>query len=235
MTTWLTRLTLDSSRGDVREELRNAVAMHRRVMSLFPDLPGIEEARHHLGVLHRVEQGERWAVLMVQSNKEATPEQLPDGYATDSASRNIEPLLDALAHGRRLSYRCDASPVRRPGHTTRELYKNLPRVVALHGRHADEWWYRRAGLAGLKIHTHLSHPLDAAVGRRGKGNGTQKVRHHRVRFEGTAEIIDPDALRAAMTGGIGRGQAYGCGLLTIAPLRTGEESPATSLRQRANS
>ncbi|MFI9723877.1 type I-E CRISPR-associated protein Cas6/Cse3/CasE [Streptomyces sp. NPDC052396] len=68
----------------------------------------------------------------------------------------MEPLLDALGHGRRLSYCCDANPVRRP---TRE-YRNLPPVVALHGRHADDWWHRRADLAGLKIHTHLSHPLD---------------------------------------------------------------------------
>ncbi|MDI5968611.1 type I-E CRISPR-associated protein Cas6/Cse3/CasE [Streptomyces sp. SL13] len=222
MTTWLARLALDTSRTDVREELRNAVAMHRRVMSLFPDLPELQEARSHFGVLHRVEQAERQAVLMVQSNRETALDRLPNGYTVNSASRNIEPLLEALAHGRRLHYRCDANPIRRPGHTTRELYKNLPPVVALHGHHADDWWHRRASLAGLKVHTHLSHPLDAAVGRRGKGGDAQKVRHHRVRFEGTAEIVDPDALRAAMTGGIGRGRSYGCGLLTIAPLRPGE-------------
>lgn len=225
MTTWLARLTLDASRADVRNELRDAVAMHRRVMSLFPDLPEIEGARSHFGVLHRVEQAdqaERQVVLMVQSNTKVAPERLPDGYAVDSASRNIEPLLYAFAHGRRLSYRCDANPVRRPGHTTREIYKNLPPLVALHGRHADDWWHRRAGLAGLKVYTHLSHPLDAAVGRSGKGGATQKVRHHRVRFEGTAEIVDPDALRAAVVGGVGKGRAYGCGLLTIAPLRLTE-------------
>ncbi|MGW3086619.1 type I-E CRISPR-associated protein Cas6/Cse3/CasE [Streptomyces sp. NPDC001108] len=222
MTTWLARLVLDTSRTDVREELRNAVAMHRRVMSLFPDLPELEEPRRHFGVLHRVERTERKAVLLVQSKKEIAPERLPGGYAVGVASRSIEPLLDALAHGRLLSYRCDANPIRRPSSTTRELYTNLPSVVALQGRHADDWWHRRAEIAGLKIHTHLSHSLDAAVGRRGKGSGAQKVRHHRVRFEGTAEIVDPDALRAAMTGGVGKGRAYGCGLLTIAPLRAGE-------------
>ncbi|MEV1010384.1 type I-E CRISPR-associated protein Cas6/Cse3/CasE [Streptomyces sp. NPDC049881] len=222
MTTWLARLTLDTSRADVREELRNAVAMHRRVMSLFPGMPARDEARKHLGVLHRVEQSGRQAVLMVQSNRKAAPERLPDGYAVSSASRDIDPLLAAVAHGRRLSYRCDANPIRRPTRTTRDVYKNLPPVVALHGRPADDWWHRRAELAGLKIHTHLSHPLGAAVGRRGEGSGAQNVRHHRVRFEGTAEIVDPDALRAAMTGGIGKGKAYGCGLLTIAPLRPEE-------------
>lgn len=218
MTTWLTRLTLDTSRTDVRGDLRDAVAMHRRVMSLFPELPQLGSVRSHFGILHRVEQAERQAVLMVQSGTAAALERLPGGYVVNSASRNIEPLLDALVQGRRLHYRCDGNPVRRPTRTTRELY-NLPSVVALHGRHADDWWHRRADLAGLKVHTHLSHPLDVAVGRRGKGSDAQKVRHHRVRFEGTAEIVDPDALRAAMTRGVGKGRAYGCGLLTIAPLR----------------
>ncbi|MFE5331275.1 type I-E CRISPR-associated protein Cas6/Cse3/CasE [Embleya sp. NPDC056575] len=105
-----------------------------------------------------------------------------------------------------------------------ESIEELADLAAEHPdrRHADDWWHRRAGLAGLKLHTHLSHPLDAAVGRSGKGGATQKVRHHRVRFEGTAEIVDPDALRAAVVGGVGKGRAYGCGLLTIAPLRPTE-------------
>ncbi|MDR3084884.1 MAG: type I-E CRISPR-associated protein Cas6/Cse3/CasE [Christensenellaceae bacterium] len=35
-------------------------------------------------------------------------------------------------------------------------------------------------------------------------------------FEGLLEVRDADALRAAMTAGIGRAKAYGCGLLTLA-------------------
>ncbi|MFD6434343.1 type I-E CRISPR-associated protein Cas6/Cse3/CasE [Streptomyces venezuelae] len=46
--------------------------------------------------------------------------------------------------------------------------------------------------------------------------------HHRVRFDGTATIVAPDLLRTALQKGIGRGKAYGCGLLSIAP------APATA-------
>ena len=35
-------------------------------------------------------------------------------------------------------------------------------------------------------------------------------------FEGVLEVTDPDALRRALTHGIGRGKAYGCGLMTLA-------------------
>jgi CRISPR system Cascade subunit CasE len=122
-------------------------------------------------------------------------------------------------------YRCTASPVRKPGATTRALY-NLPTVVPLNGAAADEWWQRQADQAGLKPLTLHSHPVDAVRDhqqppthtgtntRAGRGN---PIRHHRVRFDGTATIIDPDQLRAAIHNGIGRGKAYGCGLLSIAP------------------
>ncbi|MEU7482087.1 type I-E CRISPR-associated protein Cas6/Cse3/CasE [Lentzea sp. NPDC042327] len=38
-------------------------------------------------------------------------------------------------------------------------------------------------------------------------------------FEGRLEITDPDALRHSLTHGIGHGKAYGCGLLTLAPVK----------------
>jgi CRISPR system Cascade subunit CasE len=39
-----------------------------------------------------------------------------------------------------------------------------------------------------------------------------------ARFDGVLEITDVDALRHALCRGVGRGKAYGCGLLTLAPL-----------------
>ncbi|MER6300958.1 type I-E CRISPR-associated protein Cas6/Cse3/CasE [Kitasatospora sp. NPDC001539] len=40
-------------------------------------------------------------------------------------------------------------------------------------------------------------------------------------FEGHLRITDPGLLQAALLGGIGPSKAYGCGLLTLAPLPTG--------------
>ncbi|WP_254667604.1 type I-E CRISPR-associated protein Cas6/Cse3/CasE [Streptomyces sp. SolWspMP-sol7th] len=48
----------------------------------------------------------------------------------------------------------------------------------------------------------------------GQGN---RVRHQRIRFDGTATIADAEQLRTALVHGIGPGKAYGCGLLSIAP------------------
>ncbi|MFJ9458542.1 type I-E CRISPR-associated protein Cas6/Cse3/CasE [Kitasatospora sp. NPDC101447] len=40
-------------------------------------------------------------------------------------------------------------------------------------------------------------------------------------FEGRLQITDPGLLQTALLGGIGPSKAYGCGLLTLAPLSTG--------------
>ena len=37
-------------------------------------------------------------------------------------------------------------------------------------------------------------------------------------FEGVLIVTDPENLRSALTAGIGPAKAYGCGLLTLAPL-----------------
>ncbi|MFK0172604.1 type I-E CRISPR-associated protein Cas6/Cse3/CasE [Streptomyces sp. NPDC090306] len=226
MTLWLTRLTPQPTSRQAQQELGGNTphgSLHRRVMSLFPD--GVpEQARTHYGVLFRVEDTPRGSFLLVQSNQPPDPGRLPAQYGT-LTTRPLDALLDALEAGRTLHYRCTASPVRKPGATTRAHY-NLPAVVPLNGPAAEEWWHRQANAVGLKPLTLQSHPVDAARDRQhptSTGNpgrdpkNTNRVHHHRVRFDGTATVIDPDQLRAAIRQGIGRGKAYGCGLLSIAP------------------
>ncbi|OQR59299.1 type I-E CRISPR-associated protein Cas6/Cse3/CasE [Streptomyces maremycinicus] len=225
MTLWLTRLTPATTSPLARRELGAAgqTSLHRRVMSLFPD--GVpDQARTHFGVLFRIEDTTRGSHLLIQSNQPPDPDKLPHGYGT-LTTRPLDHLLTALLPGRTVRYRCAASPVRKPGASTRSLY-SLPAVVPLNGAAADEWWQRQADKAGLKALTLHSQPADAvhdrqqpsAAGPENKGSGTRnRVRHHRVRFDGTATVIDPDLLRDAIRDGIGRGKAYGCGMLSIAP------------------
>lgn len=216
MTVWLTRIVPDPRSADARRDLASAVGMHRRLMGLFPHDAG-PDSRARFGVLFRTEDTPAGPHILMQSTHQPDATQLPDSYGT-SLSRPLDALLDALRPGLPLRYRCVASPVRKPGATTRAAY-NLPAVLPLHGAAADEWWTRQADTAGIKPLTLHSQPLDAARGIRGtRGSGKeQHVRHARIRFDGTAAIIDPDLLRTKITEGIGRGKAYGCGLLSIAP------------------
>lgn len=221
MTVWLTRIVPDLRSADARHDLQGAaggINLHRRLMSLFPDGLG-DTARAQLGALFRTEDTPTGPHVLLQSTHEPDITRLPDSYGT-AISRPLDPLLDALRSGLTVRYRCVASPVRKPGATTRATY-DLPAVVALHGAAADEWWIQQAESCGLKPLGLQSLPLDAVRGRRGRQGAAaeQRVRHARTRFDGTAAIIDPDRLRTKITEGIGRGKAYGCGLLSIAPAR----------------
>ncbi|WP_329453210.1 type I-E CRISPR-associated protein Cas6/Cse3/CasE (plasmid) [Streptomyces sp. NBC_01724] len=219
MTIWLTRLVPDPRSREARRDLSGAVGMHRRLMTLFPSDAG-PDPRARFGVLFRVEDTPTGPHVLIQSLHEPDLTQLPDGYGTTLA-RPLDALLDAIRPGLTVRYRCVANAIRKPGATTRALY-NLPSVVPLSGTPADEWWFRQADAAGLKSLTLNSHPLDAAQGqRRGSdaAEAPQRIRHARTQFDGTAAIIDPDLLRTKITEGIGRGKAYGCGLLSIAPAR----------------
>lgn len=219
MSIWLTRIVPDLRSRDARRDLGGtgaSVGLHRRLMSLFPQDAG-PDPRAQFGVLFRIEDTTTGPHILLQSVHEPDLTCLPDGYGT-SLSRPLTPLLDALEKGLIVRYRCAASPVRKPGATTREVY-NLPAVVPLSAAAADEWWLRQAETAGLKSLTHHAQPLDAAQGVRSSRTPGKKdrIRHARTRFDGSAIITEPDLLRQKITEGIGRGKAYGCGLLSIAP------------------
>jgi CRISPR system Cascade subunit CasE len=221
MSVWLTRIIPDPRSRDARCDTQGTAApinLHRRLMSLFPKDIG-PDARARLGVLFRTEDTPTGPHILLQSTHHPDVNGLPDGYGT-TLTRPLDPLLDALRAGLTVRYRCVASAVRKPGATTRANY-GLPAVVPLRGAAADEWWLRQADTVGLKPLILQSQALDTVHGQRGTSGAAaeQRIRHARTQFDGTAAIVDPDLLRTKITEGIGRGKAYGCGLLSIAPAR----------------
>ncbi|WP_030244902.1 type I-E CRISPR-associated protein Cas6/Cse3/CasE [Streptomyces sp. NRRL S-350] len=215
MTTWLTRIIPDPRSRDARRDTAGAVDLHHRMMSLFPDHVAADQPRRRLGVLFRTDPTPAGDRILLQSAERPDLDRLPTGYG-HAVTKPLTPLLDALRPGLNIRYRIAANPIRKPGRATRELYR-LKAVVPLQGVAADDWWARQAKSSGLDLGTLHSSPLEAAKGHR--RSDQRPVKHDRVLFEGTAVITDPDLLRTRLTEGIGKGKAYGCGLLSIAPHR----------------
>jgi CRISPR system Cascade subunit CasE len=204
MTTWLTQIAPDFRNPAARTDLRDAVRMHQRVMSLVPDGLG-DQPRQQAGVLYRVEEMPGGARVLVQTQLKPDLERLPAGYGTAQA-RDLEVLLRWLAPGRAVRYRLAANTCLRRSRSKA--------VVPLRGADAEKWWLDRAPGCGLDLQSLISRSPGDAVG----GDPRKRVRHTLTQFDGVAVVTGTNALSTAITTGIGRGRSHGCGLLSIAPV-----------------
>jgi|tagenome__1003787_1003787.scaffolds.fasta_scaffold20969927_3 CRISPR system Cascade subunit CasE len=169
--------------------------VHQAVMSLFrPDLPGDQRARRAgSDILYRLDD-ERQR-LLVQAT--TTPQRTDHGIRLTT----LDGLLDRLAKGQRVRFTADLNAVRCQARTGRRL------PVPAH--ELAEWVLERLTPALDKAEL-----LDAPVQTRYRGRVPLVV----ARVTGTATITDRDALAQKLRVGVGRGRAYGCGLLTVLPL-----------------
>ncbi|MGX2993925.1 type I-E CRISPR-associated protein Cas6/Cse3/CasE [Streptomyces sp. JNUCC 64] len=222
-TAWLTRLVLNPAHRQIHYDLGDAAALHRRVMTLVPDGLG-DSPRARAGVLFRVEPdaphrstGAPTApVVLVQTQVPPDTSRLPGGYAAQTLTRDMRPMLTALRPGLPVRYRILGNAVRRCGpNSTAGKWKQL---IPLHGAEADQWWAERSHTCGLTLHTTRSETAASISTRRDK---TIRINRAAVLFEGTATVRDPEALRTALFQGVGRSKSYGCGLLSLAPAGTG--------------
>lgn len=215
MNLWLTRLGLDPRHRAVHSDLRDAVRLHNRVMSTLPDGLG-ESSRLTAGVLFRVEHSAHGASIIMQSNIAPDPTRLPPGYA-QVKTIDLTPFLGALREGLPVRYRIDGNASQRLGRFTEQGKPGSVKVLS--GAAAEDWWARKAAAAGLALRSVHSLAQDALPGHRKDG---QRVKHAATRFEGLATVADPQVLRETVRTGIGRGKAYACGLLSLAPARASE-------------
>ncbi|MFE9679459.1 type I-E CRISPR-associated protein Cas6/Cse3/CasE [Streptomyces sp. NPDC006259] len=163
------------------------------------------------------------------------------------------PLLDRLAAGDRWAFRLTANPVhtiRRNDSEPRKITAHLTPV------HQMGWLLQRQDTCGFRIlekpedqrllpsgtthqgkHEHHGDRYELSVGQQhnlafdksrseGSNRRGKPVTLVTVTFDGRLEVTDPDALRRTLSHGIGRAKAYGCGLITLAPLApTPQQAP----------
>lgn len=212
------------SRGG-RRLLTDPQALHAAVRACFP--PDIDESAAR--VLWRLDHDGYEHTLYVVGPEEPDLRVIVDqaGWSTrPGESADYEPLLDSLVSGQERRFRLVANPVRSlaPAPGARRG-KVVPHVTPAQ---QSAWLVDRAPRHGFEIRSAggadgqspdvvVDRRADLRFGRRDASqNERGRVTLRTARFEGTLRVTDPGALRAALTHGIGRGRAYGCGLLTLA-------------------
>jgi CRISPR system Cascade subunit CasE len=229
---YLSKLVVNTYSREFRRDHADIREMHRTVMSGFPDLPQDTPARQSQTVLWRLDGIHRGFVTYVQSSAKPDWGRLAADYLTDAPQvRSLQPVLDAIAPGRRFAFRLIGNPtctVPRSGNQ-----KTLVSDQRTHGRRVArrkpeeqlEWLIRKGGQHGFVIPSAHNGQPDVApspcltlTGRKRSGdNGPITIEP--VRFEGHLFVTDAVAFKDALQRGIGHGKAYGCGLISLAPPR----------------
>ncbi|WUS98839.1 type I-E CRISPR-associated protein Cas6/Cse3/CasE [Streptomyces sp. NBC_00708] len=165
-----------------------------------------------------------------------------DAQSPGWQTRPYAPFLDRLAKGQKWAFRLTANPVHDIRRKPDEPRKRTAHLTPVHQM---RWLIDRQERCGFQVvekpqserllpsgtthrgHEHHGDRYRLTVGDRrglafdkGRGEGKRpgRVSIVTVTFDGHLEVRDPAVFRRALTRGIGKAKAYGCGLLTLAPL-----------------
>lgn len=219
---YLSRMHLNPRRRSTRLLAANPQAVHAAVMSCFPP------AAHGEGrVLWRMDQDEGRLALFIVSPTIPSFEHLQEqaGWTNQQSweVRVYDRLLDRLMAGQEYAFRLTANPTRvitaADGRKRRHAHVTVDQQLG--------WLTDRASMLGVEfidvggaVSGAEMVPSAAVTARevlRFKRQGAT-VTVARTQFDGAVRIRDVEAARAALTSGVGKAKAYGCGLLTLAPL-----------------
>lgn len=178
---------------------------HRAVMSLFPrDLPGPKGVRRcSAGVLFRVDR--RRQAVLVQSLVQPLPKLCADPSVD---IQSLAPLLDLLSSSSNGLLTVTLNAVKTVNVNGRPRRQPVP-VSDL-----GDWVVTRVpGVCFAKEDiVRLDHRLGTV-----DANGT-RVPLNMVDVTARVRITSPEALRSAIVNGVGRGKAYGCGMVCVVPV-----------------
>lgn len=218
---FLTRFELNTARRGARDLLTSPHRLHAAVLAAFPTSQ--REPTEHGRILWRLDQRSRQTLLYIVSPHHPDLTHLVEtaGWpATRSwQTHSYGPLLDRLVAGTQWAFRLAANPVHSRAATPGERGKRYGHVTVAQ---QTNWLLDRAQRHGFTVPETTGKEPDVAVHARRTWRFPRDGRTVTLAtavFEGRLETTDPDVLRHALTHGIGPAKGYGCGLLTLAPLR----------------
>lgn len=229
---FLSKVVLNTRCRDTYRIVADIYAQHRFVMSAFPDRlqteSQTEAAIPDLNVLYRMEtmksadefERAEQIFLLVQSDLRPDWNKMRTYHLNTICS--AEERLDGRTYqeGERYRFRLRANPticrVNRDGDGNRNpkregLFKEAEQL---------EWLGRAAERSGFSVN--LNAVLITPGGKKDglkpspvSGNKSSHVTCYMVDFDGTLAVTDSGRFAETLRDGIGRGKAWGCGLLSI--------------------
>jgi len=206
---YLSKLLLNSQKTSVLRELGNAHKFHQRIMQAFPDEESRNCPREDWHILFRQEPDSD--VVLVQSEIEPDWSKLPDQYLQHHAVKEVNLTADQLAANGIFQFRLRANPSKRDSKTKKTVgFYHRPDQLA--------WLERQADRCGFRLLSADVIPSPNVFGVKKKG--AAPIRLSTALFQGVLAVSEPESFLSTVQRGLGRGKSYGCGLLSLARIKS---------------
>ncbi len=198
---------LDLTRKDVKVlNIKDAYSLHKVVYGLFDDIRSNDEKQNSTpsGIVYAEKGGDfnHRRILMLSNRK---PHQTPQ-----FGSVQTKPVhTDFLAH-EFYAFEITLNPGRRDKHTGK--------IMAIRGREAIEQWFKDRAPKSWGFSVNPANLEIQNLNVQTFEKGGKVITHGSATLKGTLTVIDRERFAQSFTEGIGRGRAFGFGLLQIRPL-----------------
>ena len=227
---YLSRVPLGLTHLDAIAFVSSPYKVHAAVEQAFmPNATREDERGRILWRLDEVPGNEHEAWLYVLSPDKPDFTHICD-QVTSTASpawltKDYDPVLDRVSEGDLWQFRLKANPVRKVL-VDKGRRERVGVVGTLQG-HVTEaqqraWLIDRAGTHGFRIAQTEEGFERLTVSHRRRERFKRRdnvVTLTTAQYDGVLEVIDAEAFRHTLGFGLGRARGFGCGLMTIAPLR----------------
>ena len=212
---YLSRIRLDTKKRSTMTAFSNPQKFHGAIESAFPG----ERERN----LWRLDElgGETYMLVLSEEIPDLSEAVKQFGHDGESfETRDYDKLLERVTIGSRWQFRLTANPTRSQRDPADPQARGVLKPCYIEAE--QEAWLR----AQAEKHGFLLPENGFVVTQKKtyhfRKNGTRPVTLLAVTYEGILQVTDPEAFRATLCEGLGRGKAYGLGLMTVIRRRNGD-------------
>lgn len=201
---------LHLTRADIKAlKITDPYSLHRVVYSLYADTRSEDEknASKASGILYADQGGDfQHRKILLLADRE--PAAQIDGQYGEVQSKTVSP--DFLQH-KRYRFKVIVNPTRRDN-ASRKL-------IPVKGREAIAEWFLERSESSWGFEASSEHlQVDNVQVMQFKDKAQRKITLSQAQIQGILKVTDRDRFIQSFRQGIGRGRAFGCGLLQIAPI-----------------
>jgi len=208
---FLSRIELCTYKPNTRRAMASPQVLHAAIEGCFVTMPGVEKGRK----LWRIDSLNQRLYLLLLSPAcpdftEFAAQFCTQGTNGETKDYNI--LLNRIKTGQNFRFRFRGNPVRSVSTEEGKRGKVYAHVTVTQKR---EWLIKKAGSCGFLLQDDSFDLVETGQHKFWRDSKKQPVELAFSVFEGMLTVTDAALFTQALTQGIGRGKAYGCGLLTV--------------------